>query len=78
MLERSIDRVTRTPALGPAFDVERHKAALVIEPGELGATDPFFLMADDNITLGGRSGEAHPHAFRETATFMLSGMMEDT
>lgn len=78
MLERSIDRVTRTPALGPGFDGERHKAALVIAPGELAATDPFFLMADDNITLGGRFGEAHPHAGLETVTFMLNGTMEDT
>ena len=78
MLERSIDRVTKTPALGPRFDGERHKAALVIAPGELGATDPFFLMADDNITLGGSFGDAHPHAGLETVTFMLNGTMEDT
>src|SRR5690606_15697640 len=78
MLERSINRVTRTPPLGPGFGGERHKAALVVAPGELGATDPFFLMADDNITLGGRFGEAHPHAGLETVTFMLKGTMEDT
>ena len=32
MLERSIDGITRIPALGPGFDGERHKAALVIAP----------------------------------------------
>lgn len=78
MLERSIARVARIPALGPGFGGERHKAALVIAPGNLSATDPFFLMADDNITQGGRFGEAHPHAGLETVTFMLNGTMEDT
>lgn len=78
MLERSIDRVTRIPALGPGFDGERHQAALVIAPGDLPATDPFFLMADDNITREGRFGESHPHAGLETVTFMLNGTMKDT
>lgn len=77
MFERSIDRVTRVPALGPGFDGERHKAALVIAPGDLPATDPFFLMADDNVTRGGRFGGAHPHGGLETVTFMLDGTMED-
>ncbi|RNF32600.1 nuclease PIN [Massilia aurea] len=78
MFERTIDRVTRIPPLGPGFDGERHKAALVVAPGDLPATDPFFLMADDNITQGGAFGEAHPHAGLETVTFMLNGTMEDT
>jgi len=78
MFERSIDRVTTIPPLGPGFDGERHKAALVIPPGDLPATDPFFLMADDNITEGGGFGGAHPHAGLETVTFMLKGTMEDT
>lgn len=78
MLERSIDRITRIPALGPGFDGERHKAALVIAPGDLSTTDPFFLMADDNITEAGRFGDSHPHAGLETVTFMLNGTMEDT
>lgn len=78
MLHRSIDRVTVIPPLGPGFDGERHKAALVVAPGNFHATDPFFLMADDHITLEGRFGEAHPHAGLETVTFMLNGTMEDT
>jgi len=78
MLQRSIDRVTSTPPLGPGFGGERHKAALVVAPGDLPATDPFFLMADDNITTSGPFGEAHPHAGLETVTFMLRGTMEDT
>lgn len=60
------------------FGGKRHKAALVIAPGELAATDPFFLMADDNITLGGTFGEAHLHAGLETVTFMLNGTMVST
>lgn len=78
MLQRSINQVTTTPPLGPDFGGERHKAALVIAPGNLSATDPFFLMADDNITTQGPFGEAHPHAGLETVTFMLRGTMEDT
>lgn len=78
MLQRSIDRVTVTPPLARGFDGERHRAALVIPPGDLAATDPFFLMADDNITAQGPFGEAHPHAGLETVTFMLDGTMEDT
>lgn len=78
MFERSIDRVTRIPPLGPGFGGDRHLAALVIAPGDLPATDPFFLMADDNITREGRFGEAHPHAGLETVTFMLNGTMADT
>ena len=77
MLERSIARVTRIPALGPGFAGENHKAALVVEPGDLPATDPFFLMADDNITQAGALGDAHPHAGLETVTFMLKGTLED-
>jgi len=78
MLERSIERITRIPALGQGFGGENHEAALVIAPGDLPATDPFFLMADDNITREGLLGEAHPHAGLETVTFMLNGTMEDT
>jgi redox-sensitive bicupin YhaK (pirin superfamily) len=78
MLQRSIDHVTTIPPLGPGFDGERHRAALVIVPGDFPSTDPFFLMADDNITLEGRFGDAHPHAGLETVTFMLKGTMEDT
>lgn len=78
MLPRFINRVTTTPPLGPGFGGDRHKAALVIAPGDLLATDPFFLMADDNITTSGPFGEAHPHAGLETVTFMLRGTMEDT
>ncbi|MFC7556483.1 pirin family protein [Pseudoroseomonas wenyumeiae] len=49
----------------------------MIAPGDLPSTDPFFLMADDNVTAAGPFGEAHPHAGLETVTFMLNGFMED-
>jgi quercetin 2,3-dioxygenase len=78
MHARSIDRTTRIPPLGPGFDGDRHKAALVVAPGDLTRTDPFFLMADDHITLEGRFGASHPHAGLETVTFMLRGSMQDT
>lgn len=75
---RQMDEIYAIPPLGPGFGGDRHKAALVIEPGDLPSTDPFFLMADDNITAGGPFGEAHPHAGLETVTFMLAGSMEDS
>lgn len=78
MLHRSISRITTTPPLGPGFAGERHKAALVVAPGDFSATDPFFLMADDHVTGEGQFGEAHPHAGLETVTFMLDGTMADT
>jgi quercetin 2,3-dioxygenase len=78
MLQRSIDRTTVTPPLGPGFGGERHTAALVVAPGDFPATDPFFLMADDHVTGEGQFGDAHPHAGLETVTFMLKGSMEDT
>lgn len=77
MLQRSIDSIMTTPALGPGFAGERHKAALVVAPGNFQETDPFFLMADDHVAEEGQFGEAHPHAGLETVTFMLSGTMED-
>lgn len=77
MFQRSIDSITTTPPLGPGFAGERHKAALVVAPGDFPATDPFFLMADDHVTGEGQFGEAHPHAGLETVTFMLHGTMED-
>ncbi|WP_421612165.1 pirin family protein [Agrobacterium tumefaciens] len=77
MLHRSIYSITTTPPLGPGFAGDRHKAALVVAPGNFPATDPFFLMADDHVTGEGQFGEAHPHAGLETVTFMLNGTMAD-
>ncbi|WP_280171602.1 pirin family protein [Agrobacterium pusense] len=77
MLERSVNRITATPPLGPGFAGEQHQATLVVAPGDFSTTDPFFLMADDHVTAEGQFGEAHPHAGLETVTFMLHGTMED-
>lgn len=77
MLHRSINSITTTPPLGPGFAGDRHKAALVVAPGNFPATDPFFLMADDHVNEEGQFGEAHPHAGLETVTFMLEGTMAD-
>ncbi|MFH5927281.1 pirin family protein [Roseomonas xinghualingensis] len=77
MRDRQINETSTIPPLGPGFGGDRHKAALVIKPGDLPSTDPFFLMADDHITTAGPFGEAHPHAGLETVTFMLNGFMAD-
>ncbi len=74
---RRIDRLVTPPPVGPGFAGPRHKARLMIPPGDFAATNPFFLMADDRTEVGGEFGEAHPHAGLETVTFMLSGSFED-
>ena len=74
---RRIDHVFTPSPVGPGFAGPRHKARLMIPPGDFAATNPFFLMADDRTEVGGDFGEAHPHAGLETVTFMLSGSFED-
>ena len=74
---RRIDHVFTPSPIGPGFAGPRHKARLMIPPGDFAATNPFFLMADDRTEVGGDFGEAHPHAGLETVTFMLSGSFED-
>jgi redox-sensitive bicupin YhaK (pirin superfamily) len=74
---RRIDHVFTPPPVGPGFAGPRHKARLMIPPGDFAVTNPFFLMADDRTEVGGDFGEAHPHAGLETVTFMLSGSFKD-
>lgn len=76
-LTRKIIRVVTVPPVGPGFDGPAHTAATVISPGDFDATDPFFLMMDDHISVAGHFGGEHPHAGLETVTFMLNGTMED-
>ena len=76
-LSRNISRVVTVPPVGPGFDGPAHTAAEVIPPGDFAATDPFFLMMDDRISIGGQFGGEHPHAGLETVTFMLNGTMQD-
>ena len=77
LLSRTISRIVTVPPVGPGFGGPAHTAAAVISPGDFAATDPFFLMMDDRISVAGLFGDAHPHAGLETVTFMLSGTMED-
>ena len=77
MIDRRINETAAIPPLGPGFGGPRHMASMIFEPGDLASTDPFFFLADDNITTAGPFGEAHPHAGLETVTFMLNGFIED-
>lgn len=74
---RKIARIVIVPPAGPGFDGPAHTAAAVIPPGDFKATDPFFLMMDDRVSMAGRFGGAHPHAGLETVTFMLKGTLRD-
>lgn len=76
-LSRKIERIVTVPPVGPGFGGPAHSAAEVISPGDFKTTDPFFLMMDDRISVGGPFGGEHPHAGLETVTFMLRGTMED-
>ena len=76
-LSRKISRVVTVPPIGPGFAGPAHNSAAVIPPGDFEATDPFFLMMDDRISVAGQFGGEHPHAGLETVTFILSGTMED-
>jgi quercetin 2,3-dioxygenase len=67
---RRIDRLFTPSPVGPGFAGPRHKARLMIPPGDFAHTNPFFLMADDRTEVGGDFGEAHPHAGLETVTFI--------
>lgn len=75
--ERTINRVSTVPPVGPGFGGPSHTATPVIEPGNFAATDPFFLMMEDRISRSGPFGGEHPHAGLETVTFMLDGTMDD-
>ena len=61
-LSRTISRIVTVPPVGPGFGGPAHTAAAVISPGDFAATDPFFLMMDDRISVAGLFGDAHPHA----------------
>lgn len=76
-LIRTISRVVTVPPLGPGFAGPAHTAAEIISPDDFEATDPFFLMMDDRISVAGRVGGEHPHAGLETVSFMLEGTSED-
>lgn len=75
---RAINNIITIPPLGQGFGSPYHRAALMIPPGDLNATNPFFLMADDQFIEAGPVGEAHPHAGLETVTFIVRGEMSDS
>ncbi len=78
MHERQLDETRVIPPPGPGFAGGTHEAALVVEPGRIDRTDPFFLMADDHVSAAGPFGGAHPHAGLETVSILLNGSIEDT
>lgn len=76
---RPVTRVVTTPPPAPGFIGEGHTAVEVVEPSNLGASDPFVLLMDDRLDLRERRqiGGAHPHAGIETVTLVLEGALHD-
>jgi redox-sensitive bicupin YhaK (pirin superfamily) len=70
--ERAIARVSRPQRLGADEQVD--DKALVLEPGNWGAFDPFLLLAEDWFSRVGF--EWHPHRGIETVTVVLDGELE--
>jgi redox-sensitive bicupin YhaK (pirin superfamily) len=76
--QRRIARLVAVPPLAPGFVGPGHLAALVVEPGDFTATDPFIMLADDHLDIGNRPvGGPHPHAGFETVTLLLDGTIVD-
>ncbi len=69
---RDVARIV-DPKLEPGH-ADRHRARRLIDGRDVGATDPFILMAEDFMPRGafGR----HPHRGIETVTLVLDGAVE--
>ena len=64
--------------LPPGFVGSGHLAAQVVSPEDFLLNDPFILLMDDHLDIGGRTvGEPHPHAGFETVTLILDGAIYD-
>jgi redox-sensitive bicupin YhaK (pirin superfamily) len=70
--ERAVARVSRPQRLGADEQVD--DKALVLEPGNWSAFDPFLLMAEDWFSRVGF--DWHPHRGIETVTVVLEGELE--
>ena len=76
--QRRIARVVTVPPLAPGFVGTGHLAAQVVSPDDFLLNDPFILLMDDHLDIGGRTvGEPHPHAGFETVTLLLDGAIYD-
>lgn len=63
--------------VSPAFEpghVDGHRARRLIDGQDVGATDPFILMAEDHMPRDAFA--RHPHRGFETVTIVLDGAVE--
>src|SRR5918993_1448938 len=79
MIERTFERILRTPPPEPGFIGEGTTAVGGCSPTALTASDPFVLLMDDRLEIAQRRviGGAHPHAGLETVTLVLEGSLRD-
>ena len=62
---RRIDRVVTPPPVGPGFAGPRHTARLMVPPDDFDSDNPFFLMAEDRMEVGGGFGDPSPRRPRD-------------
>src|SRR5476649_1391734 len=78
MLPRRIARIVTVLPLAPGFIGPGHLAAQVVGQEDFAVSDPFIMLMDDHLDIGGRPiGGAHPHAGFETVTLLLEGAIHD-
>jgi redox-sensitive bicupin YhaK (pirin superfamily) len=79
MIERTFERLQKTPPVEPGFMGAGHTAVEVLSSDALVKSDPFVLLMDDRMNVPQRRamGGAHPHAGLETVTLILEGTLED-
>lgn len=77
---RPVNRKTRAGPWSPGFAGPGHTASEVFGPRNIGRTDPFVMLMDDQLDFkpGQPVGEPHPHAGLETVTLMLQGSLNDS
>ena len=73
-----IARIVTVPPPAPGFVGPGHLAAQVVSPGDFANSDPFIMLADDDLDIGDRPvGGPHPHAGFERVTLILDGAIYD-
>ncbi len=66
--------ITRVWTAEPHQNSAIHAAAMVLEPGQFKACDPFLFLAEDWFQQG--TFDVHPHRGIETVTYVIEGKLK--